>query len=81
MTAILPRLFFVNLQAQQLHRCSCGQIVGFLIGVVPQTYPNQAYVHFFSVHPARRGEGLGRLLNDRVLCTKDLQSYDAEHWA
>jgi hypothetical protein len=24
---------------------------------------------------------LGRLLNDRVLCTKDLQSYDAEHWA
>jgi len=42
-----------------------GQIVGFLIGFVSQTFPDQAYIHFLGVHPARRGEGLGRLLYER----------------
>ena len=43
--------------------------------------PKLFFVHFIGVHPARRGEGLGRLLKDRVILTKDLQSCDAEHWA
>jgi len=43
--------------------------------------PKLFFVHFIGVHPARRGEGLGRLLKDRLIFTKDLQSCDAEHWA
>ena len=43
--------------------------------------PKLVFFNFIGVHPARRGEGLGRLLKDRVIFTKDLQSCAANHWA
>jgi L-amino acid N-acyltransferase YncA len=36
--------------------------VGFLVGFRSQTTPTQAYIHFVGIHPAKRGEGLGRRL-------------------
>ncbi|MCP9933119.1 GNAT family N-acetyltransferase [Cyanobium sp. Candia 9D4] len=65
MADMLPRLFFVHFQSTSFTAVVDGQIVAFLIGFVSQTYPDQAYVHFLGVHPARRGEGLGRLLYGR----------------
>ncbi len=62
MAAMLPKLFFVHFRSTSFTAVDDGQIVGFLIGFVSQTFPDQAYIHFLGVHPARRGEGLGRLL-------------------
>ncbi len=62
MAAMLPKLFFVHFRSTSYAAVDDGQIIAFLIGFVSQTYPEQAYVHFLGVHPARRGEGLGRLL-------------------
>lgn len=62
MAAMLPKLFFAHFSSTSFTAVDDGQIVGFLIGFVSQTYPDQGYIHFLGVHPARRGEGLGRLL-------------------
>jgi GNAT superfamily N-acetyltransferase len=69
MAAMLPKLFFVHFRCTSFAAVVDGQIVAFLIGFVSQTYPDQAYVHFLGVHPARRGEGLGRLLYERFFAT------------
>ncbi|MCT0207576.1 GNAT family N-acetyltransferase [Synechococcus sp. CS-1332] len=65
MAEMLPKLFFVHFRSTSFTAVVDGQVVAFLIGFVSQTYPDQAYVHFLGVHPARRGEGLGRLLYER----------------
>ena len=62
MAAMLPKLFFVHFSSTSFTAVDDGQIVGFLIGFISQTFPDQAYIHFVGVHPTRRGEGLGRLL-------------------
>jgi ribosomal protein S18 acetylase RimI-like enzyme len=64
MSAMLPKLFFVHFASTSFVAIDDDQIVAFLIGFVSQTFPDQAYVHFLGVHPARRREGLGRLLYD-----------------
>jgi GNAT superfamily N-acetyltransferase len=66
---MLPKLFFVHFRSTSFAAVVDGQIVAFLIGFVSQTYPDQAYVHFLGVHPARRGEGLGRLLYEHFFAT------------
>jgi GNAT superfamily N-acetyltransferase len=62
MAAMLPKLFFLHFSSTSFAAVDDGQIVGFLIGFISQTFPDQAYIHFVGVHPARRGRGLGRLL-------------------
>ena len=62
MAAMLPKLFFVQFNSTSFIAVDDGQILGFLIGFVSQTFPDQAYIHFLGVHPSRRGEGLGQLL-------------------
>jgi predicted GNAT superfamily acetyltransferase len=39
--------------------------VGFLLGFVSQTYPNEAYVHFVGVRPDHRRAALGTALYER----------------
>jgi ribosomal protein S18 acetylase RimI-like enzyme len=69
MAAMLPKLFFVHFRSTSFTAVANGQIVGFLIGFVSQTFPDQAYIHFIGVHPARRGEGLGRRLYEHFFVT------------
>ncbi|MEA5473327.1 GNAT family N-acetyltransferase [Synechococcus sp. CCY9201] len=69
MAAMLPKLFFVHFSFTSFTAVDEGQIVGFLIGFVSQTFPDQAYIQFLGVHPARRGEGLGRLLYEHFFAT------------
>lgn len=69
MTGMLPKLFFIHFRSTSFTAVVDGQIVAFLIGFVSQTYPDQAYVHFLGVHPARRGVGLGRLLYEHFFTT------------
>ena len=69
MAAMLPKLFFVHFRSTSFAAVQDGEIVGFLIGFVSQTFPDQAYIHFVGVHPARRGVGLGRQLYEHFFAT------------
>ena len=33
-----------------------------LVGLLSQSHPGEAYIHFVGIHPAERGRGLGRQL-------------------
>lgn len=42
-----------------------SRLVAFLVGILSQRHPDEAYVHFLGVHPDYRGRGLGRELYRR----------------
>ena len=62
MRDMLPKLFFVHFRDTSFIAESGGKRVGFLIGFVSQTYPDEAYIHFVGVHPSFRWQGVGRRL-------------------
>lgn len=39
-----------------------GEIIGFLVGFLSQSRPDEAYIHFVGVHPAHRRGGLARAM-------------------
>jgi len=59
MTALLPRLFFQHFNDSSWVIEDDGEIVGFLVGFLSQTYGDTGYIHFVGVHPAYRSKGLG----------------------
>lgn len=58
MSDMLPKLFFVHFRETSFVAESGVNIVGFLIGFLSQTFPDQAYIHFAGVHPNYRRRGL-----------------------
>jgi GNAT superfamily N-acetyltransferase len=65
------RLFFEHFQPTSFVIEEQAEIVGFLVGFRSQTTPAQAYSHFVGVHPALRGQGIGRRLCEQrfaVVC-------------
>ncbi|UHA73223.1 GNAT family N-acetyltransferase [Paenibacillus sp. 481] len=69
MADMLPKLFFQHFQDTSYVVEQDGQIVGFLIGFVSQSYPEQAYIHFVGVHTAYRNSGIARSLYERFFAT------------
>lgn len=65
MSDMLPKLFFVHFHDTSFIAEKDGKCVGFLIGFLSQTFPDEAYIHFVGVHPEYRKEGVGRLLYER----------------
>lgn len=65
MADMLPKLFFVHFRQTSFVVEKNGDIIGFLIGFVSQTFPDEAYIHFVGVHPEYRKNGLGRALYER----------------
>jgi ribosomal protein S18 acetylase RimI-like enzyme len=65
MRDMLPRLFFVHFKPTSFAAELDGRLAGFLCGLVSQTDPGVAYVHFVGVDPAARCAGVGRALYDR----------------
>jgi GNAT superfamily N-acetyltransferase len=65
MADMLPKLFFVHFQPTSFVAENDGRIVGFIIGFVSQTFPEEAYIHFAGVHPEFRKDGLARALYER----------------
>ncbi len=61
----LPRLFLDHFHATSAVAEAGGDLAGFLIGFLSPSLPDAAYIHFAGVHPARRRDGLGRLLYER----------------
>jgi GNAT superfamily N-acetyltransferase len=62
---MLPKLFFVHFRETSFIAESGGIRVGFLVGFISQTFPDQAYIHFVGVHPSFRWQGVGRRLYER----------------
>jgi len=67
MADMLPKLFFVHFRQTSFVAEHGGNIVGFLVGFVSQTFSNEAYIHFAGVHPEFRKKGLGCALYDRFI--------------
>jgi ribosomal protein S18 acetylase RimI-like enzyme len=66
MAAMLPKLFFVHFRDTSfVAEDGDGSLAGFLCGFRSQTFPDEAYIHFVGVDPARRATGLGRTLYER----------------
>lgn len=65
MRAILPKLFFQHFCETSFVAEDQGMIVGFLVGFLSQTHLDEAYIHFVGVHPAWRGQQIGRTLYER----------------
>ena len=66
MAPILPRLFVLHFEGTSfVADDDDGELAGFVIGFLSQTDPQEAYIHFVGVSPARRGEGIGRTLYER----------------
>lgn len=62
MADMLPKLFFVHFRSTSFVAEKMGEIVGFVIGFVSQTLPEEAYIHFVGVHPEFRKDGLAKAL-------------------
>jgi len=69
MSRALPRLFFDHFCATSLAAERDGELAGFLVGFISPSRPAEAYIHFVGVHPAERGNGLGRQLYERFFET------------
>ena len=60
---MLPQLFFVHFEGTSfVAEDEEGALVGFLVGFLSQTNPDEAFVHFVGVAPEHRGSGVGRAL-------------------
>ncbi|WP_208590635.1 GNAT family N-acetyltransferase [Gracilibacillus suaedae] len=62
MSDMLPKLFFVHFNNTSFIVEKDGEIVGFLIGFLSQSYVNEAYIHVVGVHPHYRKYGIGNQL-------------------
>ncbi|MCL1699204.1 GNAT family N-acetyltransferase [Lysinibacillus sp. Bpr_S20] len=62
MSDMLPKLFFDHFTQTSFIAEKDGELVGFLIGFLSQTYSNEAYIHFVGVHPAYRKHNIGKKL-------------------
>jgi predicted GNAT superfamily acetyltransferase len=62
MAEMLPKLFFVHFQNTSFIAEENSVIVGFLVGFISQTYPDESYIHFVGVHPAYRKAGVAKNL-------------------
>jgi predicted GNAT superfamily acetyltransferase len=65
MAAMLPRLFFVHFRETSFVAEVDGELVGFLVGFLSQTFPDEAYIHFVGVRPDQRRAPVARLLYER----------------
>lgn len=65
MADMLPKLFFVHFRQTSFVAEHSGNVVGFLIGFISQTFRSEAYIHFAGVHPEFRKRGLGCALYER----------------
>jgi len=79
MADMLPKLFFKHFKNTSFIAEEEGQIRGFLIGFVSQTYPDQAYIHFAGTHPAYRGTGIGKTLYAKFIGTVKEKGCNSVH--
>jgi GNAT superfamily N-acetyltransferase len=65
MRSRLSHVFFSHFAPTSFVLEGDGELIGFLLGFLSQTHPEEAYVHFVGIHPDYRRLGLGRRLYER----------------
>ena len=65
MSDMLPKLFFTHFCETSFIAKSNDQTIGFLIGFLSQSNPEEAYIHFAGIHPDFRRRGTGSALYNR----------------
>ncbi len=65
MSGMLPRLFFIHFRETSFVAEKGGELIGFLVGFLSQTFKGEAYIHFVGVRPDFRRAGVGRMLYKR----------------
>jgi GNAT superfamily N-acetyltransferase len=76
MSAKLSHVFFSHFSPTSFVLENDEQMLGFLLGFLSQTHPDEAYIHFVGVHPEYRRLGLGRRLYDRLLVAARMHGRD-----
>jgi len=69
MSDMLPKLFFDHFKNTSFIVEEEGEIIGFLVGFLSQSYSNEAYIHFVGIHPEYRGKGIGKQLYNQFFDT------------
>jgi N-acetyltransferase len=62
---LVPRPFFSEFRDTCFVLVRGDELIGFLVGFLSQTAPDDAYIHAVAVAPGWRGRGLARLLYER----------------
>ncbi|ARI77750.1 GNAT family N-acetyltransferase [Halobacillus mangrovi] len=62
MAQMVPKLFFVHFSQTSFIAEEDGEVIGFLIGFLSQTYLDESYIHFAGVDPNYRKQEVGRRL-------------------
>jgi GNAT superfamily N-acetyltransferase len=79
MADMLPKLFFVHFRDTSFIAEEDGTRLGFLIGFISQTRPDEAYIHFVGVHPDHRKRGIGEALYERFFETVNARGCTTVH--
>lgn len=69
MADMLPKLFFVHFRTTSFVAERAGELLGFIVGFISQTFPDEAYIHFVGVHPDHRSRKLGRALYEHFFAS------------
>jgi len=69
MSHMLPRLFFIHFCETSFVAEVDNKIIGFLIGFLSQSHPQEAYIHFVGTHPDFRKQGVGSKLYQQFFRT------------
>lgn len=74
MSAMLPKLFFTHFFDTSFVVELDDKIIGFLVGFLSQSNPEEAYIHFVGIHPNFRKQGIGSILYSQFFRTA--QAFD-----
>ena len=69
MADMLPKLFFVHFRQTSFVAENGNILIGFIVGFISQTFPQDAYIHFVGIHPEHRKRGVGKALYGRFFQT------------
>jgi GNAT superfamily N-acetyltransferase len=67
MGARLSHVFFSHFAPTSFVLETDTELLGFLLGFLSQSHPEEAYVHCAGIHPEYRRQGLGRRLYERFV--------------
>ncbi|UFU00300.1 GNAT family N-acetyltransferase [Radiobacillus kanasensis] len=62
MTHLAPKYLFEHFQTTSFVAEENGKMIGFLVGFLSQSQPNEAYIHLIAIDPKNRGNGLASKL-------------------
>jgi GNAT superfamily N-acetyltransferase len=76
MSRRLSHVFFSHFATTSFVIETDRELLGFLLGFLSQSHPDEAYIHFVGIHPGYRRLGLGRRLYERFFAAAHMNGRD-----